>query len=226
MGYEVIKLRHNSPEWLAFRKTGIGASEAAAVLGYSNTTSNVDLWEQKVGLQEPKNLDDLERVQYGIKAEKYLAGLFALQYADRYKMKIDKTVVYRKDGFQFASLDGELTDIKSKELGVYEGKTVVIDSRQAWEHWIDQIPQNYYIQNLHQMLVTGRKFVILNAEFRWTERDEGADEDAQVKTEGKRYLILQSPEVLADMRLLDEAEHEFWGYVKRKERPARLLPQI
>lgn len=90
MGYEVIKLRHNSPEWLAFRKTGIGASEAAAVLGYSNTTSNVDLWEQKVGLQEPKNLDDLERVQYGLKAEKYRVGLFALQYADRYKVCCSK----------------------------------------------------------------------------------------------------------------------------------------
>lgn len=222
MSYETIKLRHNSPEWLAFRQTGIGASEAAAVLGFSNTTSNVDLWEQKVGLQKPPNLDDLERVQYGIKAEKYLAGLFALQYKDRYKMKIDKTVVYRKDGFQFASLDGELTDILSKELGVYEGKTVVIDSSQAWEHWRGQIPQNYYIQNLHQMLVTRRKFVILNAEFRWTERDE----DAQVKTESKRYLIVQSPEVLADMKYLDEAEHEFWGYVKRKERPARILPQF
>lgn len=222
MSYETIKLRHNSPEWLAFRQTGIGASEAAAVLGFSNTTSNVDLWEQKVGLQKPPNLDDLERVQYGIKAEKYLAGLFALQYADRYKMKIDKTVVYRKDGFQFASLDGELTDILSKELGVYEGKTVVIDSSQAWEHWRGQIPQNYYCQTLHQMLVTRRKFVILNAEFRWTERDE----DAQVKAESKRYLIVQSPEVLADMKYLDEAEHEFWGYVKRKERPARILPQI
>ena len=222
MGYEVIKLRHNSPEWLAFRKTGIGASEAAAVLGYSNTTSNVDLWEQKVGLQEPKNLHDLERVQYGLKAEKYRVGLFALQYADRYKVKVNKTVVYRKDGFQFASLDGELTEKPSKLLGVYEGKTVVIDSVQAWEHWRGQIPQNYYIQNLHQMLVTRRKFVILDAEFRWTERDE----DAQVKTETKRYLILQSPEVLADMKYLDEAEHEFWGYVKRKERPARLLPQI
>lgn len=222
MSYETIKLRHNSPEWLAFRQTGIGASEAAAVLGYSNTTSNVDLWEQKVGLQKPPNLDDLERVQYGIKAEKYLAGLFALQYADRYKMKIDKTVVYRKDGFQFASLDGELTDKRSKELGVYEGKTVVIDSSQAWEHWRGQIPQNYYIQNLHQMLVTRRKFVILNAEFRWTDRDE----DAQVKTESKRYLIVQSPEVLADMKYLDEAEHEFWSYVKRKVCPARVLPQI
>lgn len=222
MGYEIIKLKHNSPEWLAFRTTGIGASEAAAVLGYSNTLSNIDLWEQKMGLRKPKDLDELERVQYGIKAEKFLVGLFALQYADRYKVKVNKSVVYRKDGFQFASLDGELTDKRSKELGVYEGKTVVVDSRQTWEHWRGQIPQNYYIQTLHQMLVTGRKFVILNAEFRWKERNE----DEQVKTEGQRYLITQSADVLSDMRLLDEAEHEFWGYVKRKERPARLLPQI
>ena len=63
MSYEIIKLKHNSPEWLAFRKTGIGASEAAAVLGYSNTMSNIDLWEQKMGLQKPKDLDELERVQ-------------------------------------------------------------------------------------------------------------------------------------------------------------------
>lgn len=222
MGYEIIKLKHNSPEWLAFRKTGIGASEAAAVLGFSNTTSNVDLWEQKVGLQKPKDIDELERVQYGTKAEKYLVGLFALQYAKKYKVKVNKSVVYRKDGFQFASLDGELTDIRSGELGVYEGKTVVVDSRQVWENWRGQIPQHYYIQILHQMLVTGRKFVILNAEFRWTERDE----DEQVKTEGQRYLITQSSEVLADMKLLDEAEHEFWGYVQRKERPARVLPQF
>ncbi len=222
MGYEIIKLKHNSPEWLAFRKTGIGASEAAAIMGYSNNMSNVELWEQKVGLREPKNLDELERVKYGLKDEKYLVGLFALQYADRYKVKVNKQVVYRKDGFQFASLDGELTDRRSKELGVYEGKTVVVDSRQVWDHWRGQIPQNYYIQTLHQMLVTRRKFVILNAEFRWLERDE----DAQVKTEGQRYLITQSSEVLADMKLLDEAEHEFWGYVQRKECPARVLPHF
>lgn len=72
------------------------------------------------------------------------------------------------------------------------------------------------------MLVTGRKFVVLNAEFRWNERNE----DEQVKTEGQRFLITQSADVLADMKLLDEAEHEFWGYVKRKECPARVLPQF
>lgn len=220
--FEKIPLRHNSKKWYDFRKTGIGASEAAAILGYSNSLSNVDLWEEKVGLRKERNLDDVERVEYGKKAEKFLIGLFALQYADRYEVKVDKTVVYRKDGFQFASLDGELTDKRSGALGVYEGKTVVVDSRQTWDKWRGQIPQNYYIQTLHQMLATGRKFVILSAEFRWKERNE----DEQVKTEQQRYLIEQSPEVLSDMRLLDEAEHEFWGYVVRKERPARVLPQI
>lgn len=50
MSVEKIKLKHNSPEWLAFRRKGIGASDAAAVLGLSKWTTNVELWEEKVGL--------------------------------------------------------------------------------------------------------------------------------------------------------------------------------
>ena len=30
---EKIKLKHGSPEWISFRKTGIGGSDAAAILG-------------------------------------------------------------------------------------------------------------------------------------------------------------------------------------------------
>ena len=33
MALEKIKLIHGSPEWLAFRRTGIGGSDAAAILG-------------------------------------------------------------------------------------------------------------------------------------------------------------------------------------------------
>ncbi len=216
---EKIKLLHGSPEWLAFRKTGIGASEAAAILG-AGSISNVELWEEKVGLRQPRDLSNIPRVRYGSEAEKYLVALFALQYEDRYSVKVNKRVVYRKDGFQFASLDGELTDKRSGELGIYEGKTVVVDSRSTWDKWRGQIPQQYYIQVLHQMLVTGRKFVVLNAEFRWQGEDE------QIRTEGQRYLITQTESVLSDMELLDELEHGFWGYVQRNERPPRILPQI
>ena len=33
MALEKIRLKHGSPEWLAFRRTGIGGSDAAAILG-------------------------------------------------------------------------------------------------------------------------------------------------------------------------------------------------
>ena len=80
MSVEKIKLKHNSPEWLAFRRKGIGASDAAAVLGLSKWTTNVELWEEKVGLRQPKNLSDNEHVRYGTAAETPLVKLFALQY--------------------------------------------------------------------------------------------------------------------------------------------------
>ena len=49
MALEKIKLIHGSPEWLAFRRTGIGGSDAAAILGLSSFTSNVEVWEEKTG---------------------------------------------------------------------------------------------------------------------------------------------------------------------------------
>lgn len=218
--YKRILLQHNTPEWLAFRKNGIGASDAAAVLGLSNWVSNLELWEEKVGLKQPKDLSDNPRVQYGSAAEEYLVGLFALQYADKYRVKVDKSVIYLKDGFQFASLDGEIETVDGGELGIYEGKTVEASSRLVWEEWRDKIPDVYYVQVLHQMLVTGRKFVVIKPEFRWL------DEDGELVTKCRHITIRQDQNVLSDMKLLDEAEHEFWGYVKRKERPPRLLPQL
>lgn len=221
--FETIKLKHNTPEWLDFRKSGIGASEAAAVMGMSNWLSNMDLWEIKVGLKEPKDLSEMEYVEYGSKAEQHLVELFKLQYKNRYKVKVNKSVVYRKDGFQFASLDGELEDLQTKELGIYEGKTVEAISSLTWEEWkekpVQKVPQQYYVQCLHQLLVTGRQFVILRPEFRWT------DKDGEIRT-SCRSIPIRREEVEADLKALDEAEHEFWNYVTKRERPPRLLPQI
>lgn len=218
--YEKIKLKHGSPEWLAFRKNGIGASDAAAVLGLSKWKTNQELWEEKMGLREPKDLSQNERVQYGQAAESHLVALFKLQYADRYKVRVDKNTVYLRNGFQFASLDGELTDLTTNELGIHEDKTVVADSSRVWEEWKDEhIPDGYYVQVLHQMLTTGRTFVVLNPEFRWV------DKYGEIATSTRRKRI-EAAEVASDIKLLDEAEHEFWDYVQRGERPPLILPQI
>lgn len=217
--YEKVKVRHGSPEWLSLRMKGIGASDAAAVLGLSNWKSNQELWEEKVGLRQPKDLSENERVKYGQAAEKHLVALFKLQYADRYKVRVDKNVVYFRNGFQFASLDGELTELETGDKGVHEDKTVLADSSLVWEEWKDKIPNTYYVQVVHQLLVTGWKFVIINPEFRWL------DKNGEIATRTRRIKIL-AEEVAEDMKILDEAEHEFWGYVQRKERPPRRLPQI
>ena len=217
--YEKVKVRHGSPEWLALRMKGIGASDAAAVLGLSNWKSNQELWEEKVGLRQPKDLSENERVKYGQAAEKHLVALFKLQYADRYKVRVDKNVVYFRNGFQFASLDGELTDLETGDKGVHEDKTVLADSSLVWEEWKNKIPNTYYVQVIHQLLVTGWKFVIINPEFRWV------DKEGEIATRTRRIKI-RAEDVAQDLKILDEAEHEFWGYVQRKERPPLALPNI
>lgn len=217
--YEKVKVRHGSPEWLALRMKGIGASDAAAVLGLSNWKSNQELWEEKVGLRQPKDLSENERVKYGQAAEKHLVALFKLQYADRYKVRVDKNVVYFRNGFQFASLDGELTELETGDKGVHEDKTVLADSSLVWEEWKDKIPNTYYVQVIHQLLVTGWKFVIINPEFRWV------DKEGEIATRTRRIKI-RAEDVAEDLKILDEAEHEFWGYVQRKERPPLALPNI
>jgi len=136
MELEKIKLKHNSPEWLEFRKMGIGGSDAAAILGLSPFKTNVQVWEEKVGIKEPDDISDKPQVEYGRHAEDLLVKLFALDYP-RYKVKVDKQTVYKRN-FMFASLDGELTDKETGENGIYEGKTTEIYNHNAMDKWNKQ----------------------------------------------------------------------------------------
>jgi predicted phage-related endonuclease len=52
-------------EWLKARKSYIGGSDAAAVLGMNPWMSNTELWEIKTGRRKKTFLDDNEFVKYG-----------------------------------------------------------------------------------------------------------------------------------------------------------------
>ena len=66
----------------------------------------------------------------------------------------------RNEKYQWAhaSLDGELTDQDGRK-GILEIKTTNILQSMQREKWRDQIPDNYYIQVLHYLLVTEYEFV-------------------------------------------------------------------
>lgn len=50
---EAIRMDVGSPEWLAYRRTGIGASEVGSVLGVCPWKSPVDVWLEKMGRVPP-----------------------------------------------------------------------------------------------------------------------------------------------------------------------------
>ena len=179
----------------------------------------MEVWEEKVGFRAQVAIADSAAVEYGTKAEKPLRDLFLLDFPE-YRISTIKNSVFKADDFMFASLDGELVDKKTKRKGVLEIKTSTIFSSMNRERWAGKIPQNYYIQLLHYLLVTGYDFAILKAQLK-------SSQDGGVYLQTRHYYVDGTDEnVKGDMQYLFEAERAFWADVKAKKRPALILPQI
>lgn len=116
-----------------------------------------------------------------------------------------------------ASLDGELTDPEGRR-GVLEIKTTNILRSMQYEKWKDCIPDNYYIQVLHYLLVTGWQFVVLRAHL-------NTEWDGEKRTTVKHYFI-ERADVEADLQMLQEEEQKFWRYVESGRKPPLILPEI
>ena len=67
-----------SPEWLAARRDGLGASEVPAILGLDRYKSGLDIWLEKRGLAEPRQGDTMPQ-KVGRFAEAMIANLYAEQ---------------------------------------------------------------------------------------------------------------------------------------------------
>jgi len=210
----------NRQQWLDERKKGIGGSDASAVVGMNPYKTNVQLWQEKTGRKEPEDISQKEYVKYGVDSEFHLRELFKLDYpqyvVDYNEFKLHKN---HEHPFIFSTLDGELTDRETGERGILEIKTTNILQSMQKEKWNDRLPDNYYIQCLHQLLSTGWDFVILKAHLKskW---------GAEVRIQTKHYTIKRS-EVLEDINYLNTKEIEFWmEHVQKDKEPSLILPII
>ena len=52
-------------EWLAWRRSGIGASDVAGILGISPWASPFTVWADKLGLLPDEDLDDDDPREFG-----------------------------------------------------------------------------------------------------------------------------------------------------------------
>lgn len=159
-------------------------------------------------------------MEYGSKAEEYLRELFKLDFP-QYEVKHEENTIIKhpKYDFLFASLDGTLIDRETGEMGILEIKTTNILQSMQKEKWKDRIPDNYFLQTLHYMNVTGATFVILKAQLKY-------NYDGDIKLDTRHYKINRS-EAEEDIKYLEQKEIEFWNeYVLKDRKPGLLLPEI
>ena len=203
--------------WLEHR-TGIGGSDASAILGLNPWTSNLDIYNYKTGKDIPPDISNKDVVKYGHRAEASIRQLFALDHPE-YKVEYKANNSWSNSDYPWAqaSLDGWLKD-EDGRFGILEIKTSEIMRDHDWDKWKGKIPNNYFIQVLHYMAVLEAHFVELRAYIKYHSQGE------------KRYAIrdyhIELDDVMEDIKYLMAAEEEFWEHVEKKTPPALILPEL
>lgn len=199
----------NREEWLAARQIqGIGASEAAAIVGLSPWMSKNELWYIKTGKKVAKDLSGNAAVEQGIRMEGAIRTVFAARHPEFQVEHHAYDILYQTERpWLFATLDGEITESfadSSVKKYPLEIKTSTPRGKADWDKWSDgKIPDNYYIQILHQMLATGWEKAYLTAflygkediiirEYDFLRKDCEADLDWLLKEETEFYKSVVS----------------------------------
>lgn len=205
-------------EWLAQRRKGLGGSDASAALGINQYKTNVELWEEKTGRREDVDISSQPYVKYGVECEPFMREMFKLDFP-QYRVDHEENVVLQHPEYPQlqASLDGALFD-ENNRLGVLEIKTTNIQSGLDYRNWKNRVPQNYYIQVLHYMMVIGAEFAVLKARLR---SDWGGD--IQIT---ENHYFLERSECQTDIDYLLVEELKFWKLVETDTRPDLILPEI
>ena len=212
------KILKNRNEWVNSR-VRLGGSDAAAVLGLNPYKSNTDLWLEKKGEIKPEDISYKNYIQYGIEAENHLRELFRLDYP-KYEVIYDENNIFfnTKYPFAHASLDGELIERDTGRKGVLEIKTTNILQSMQKENWKGKIPENYYVQVLHYLMVTEYDFAVLKAQLKSVFNDE-------IYIQVRHYFI-EREDVADDIEYLKNEENKFWESLKMTSPPNLLLPEI
>lgn len=216
----IIPTSHS--EWLEERKKGLGASDAGVIIGVNTWKTNLELWQEKVGLREPEDISNKPYVQYGHDAEPHLRALFALDHPElRVSYESPYKMIFSDElPFLFATPDGELEEIATGRRGGLEIKTTEIRNPWQWAEWNELIPDQYFAQVCHQFLATGWEFIYLLAQIKWTDKKGNPRKDI-------REYPIERAEVQDSIDYLKTEETNYWqNHILTRKEPGLILPGI
>lgn len=139
--------------WLAKRRTGIGGSDVAAILGLSRWKTPLDVYLDKRGELPPQ--PDSEPMLWG----RLLEPLILDEFQRRHGVTVERGMAVIRDGerpWMLASLDGFVPHLGA----VVEAKTARVAD--GWgEPGTDEIPAYYQTQVAHYLAVTGARLAFV-----------------------------------------------------------------
>lgn len=206
-----------SEEWLEQRKSGIGGSEASVILNINPYKTPYELYMDK----KNKTITHItnEAIEKGNRLEQPLIDVFYALYP-QYTPIDTKHISLKSKKYPFmnANLDGAFID-ENGDKCLLEIKTTTIMSKKSLDEWgvwnketnewENRIPDNYYCQILHYMIVTGIKHAVLYALL-----DFGYKESQELR----RYDVYMD-DVEQDMKMIIEEEKKFWDRVEANDPP-------
>lgn len=164
-------------EQLKERKSYVGASEVAAVLGLDEWRTPLEVWSEKTSKVERENLDDKMAIKLGNALEDFVARQFMEETGKRVH-RVNRTIRHPRYPFMACNLDrelyGENVPLECKTAGEFMSK--------EWRS--ENAPTKYLVQVLYQMACTGAPYgylavLIGNREFKWLRVDR---DDAMIAT--------------------------------------------
>lgn len=193
---KVSTTKMSREEWLERRRSTIGGSDTAALLGLDDYRSPYSLWCEKVGKVIPEDISDKEAVRLGNDLEDYVAKRW--MEATGKKVRRDNNMIYNdQHPYAHANIDravvGENAGLECKTTSSWD---ILQQCRDG------QYPDRWYTQMVHYMMVTGAE--------RWY---------LGVLVLGKGFYEFEIARDEAEIEALANAEREFWGYVTRNTAP-------
>lgn len=182
-------------EWLELRRSGLGGSDMAAVLGLSRYATPLQVYLDKVGPGTPR--EDRDEMRWG----RLLEPLILDEYARTRGVEVRRNLFVRdaERPWLIGTLDG-----LSAEGRVVECKAVGYQTAHEWgDEGSDFVPTEYLVQVQHYMGLTGAAFADVVALFG-----------------GQRlrvFTVARDEDLLAVLR---GRAAEFWARVMDRDPPA------
>lgn len=176
-------------EWLSHRQKSIGGSDASSIIGLNPWSSPYSVWADKLGKIPPK--EDNEAMRQGRDLEFHVAQRFS--EATGKKVRRENNILSNPMyPFAHANVDRMVV---GEDAGL-ECKTTSVLNMRNYKN--GAFPDNYYVQCVHYMMVTGCKkwylaVLVLNKEFMVFEIERDEEEiEALARSEAEFWSLVEA----------------------------------